>query len=95
MMEFCQLLLMRQDSFPGWGLVFLFIFALEAALLCWEDGALETMLVWEEMPLVFWVCLFQTFFGTSESSPNPQKSAVGGHTPPTPTVGETTEVLVR
>jgi len=73
----------------------LFTFTLEAALLCWEDGALETMLVWEEMPLGFWVCLFQTFFGTSESSPNPRNSAVGGHTPPTPTVGETTEVSVR
>jgi len=88
---------MRRDNFPGWGLALLFTFTLEAALLCWEDGALETMLVWEEMLLGFWVCLFQIFlfFDTSESSPNPRNSAVGGHTPPTPTVDETTEVSVR
>jgi len=93
---------MRRDNFPGWGLTLLFTFTLEAALLWLEDGALETMLVWEEMLLrrskEEIICLIRDIFflfsGTSESSPNPRNSAVDGRTPPTPNVGETPEVSV-
>ena len=68
-----------------------------------DDGevcveAVDDDCFWEFAFLVFgFACsgpFSSFFFGTSESSPNPRNSAVGGHTPPTPTVGKTTEVSV-
>mmetsp|Transcript_43754 Transcript_43754/g.52486 ORF Transcript_43754/g.52486 Transcript_43754/m.52486 type:complete len:94 (+) Transcript_43754:173-454(+) len=92
---------MRRDKW-GWGvnvLVHVHVGSDVVVLGGWrvgDDARWEEMLLRRSKEEI--ICLIRDIFfffsGTSESSPNPLNSAVAGHTPPTPTVGETTEVSV-